>query len=63
MRLVRYLTDMERRNAYNDLVGKSEGKKPLERPRLRSEDNIKMDPREVGLELSVCIHIAQDRSR
>jgi hypothetical protein len=28
-----------------NLVGKSEGKNPLERPRLRWEENIKMDLR------------------
>ena len=31
------------------LVGKPEGKRPLERPRLRWEDNIKM-----GLQLAGC---------
>ena len=30
------------------LVGKSEGKRPLGRPRRRWEDNIKMDLQEVG---------------
>jgi len=30
------------------LVGKSEGKRPLERPRCRWEDNIKIDLQEVG---------------
>ena len=30
------------------LVGKPEGKRPLGGPRLRWEDNIKMDLREVG---------------
>jgi hypothetical protein len=33
----------ERRGVYRDLVGKPEGKRPLERTRLRREDNIKMD--------------------
>jgi hypothetical protein len=37
----------ERRGAYRALVGKPEGR-PLGRPRLRWEDNIKMDLREVG---------------
>jgi hypothetical protein len=32
----------EMRNAYNILVGKSEGKNPLKRPRRKWEDNIKM---------------------
>jgi hypothetical protein len=33
----------ERRGAYRALVGKPEGRRPLERPRCRWEDNIKMD--------------------
>jgi len=33
----------ERRGVYRVLVGKPEGKRPLRRPRLRWEDNIKMD--------------------
>jgi hypothetical protein len=37
----------ERRNAYSILVGKLEGKRPLERPRCRCVDNINMDLREV----------------
>jgi hypothetical protein len=36
------------RNAYRILVGKPEGKRPLERPRHRWVDNIKMDLREIG---------------
>jgi len=40
----------ERRGVYRVLVGKPEGKRPLGRPRLRWEDNIKTDLREVGLE-------------
>jgi hypothetical protein len=38
----------EKRYAYRILVGKSEGKKPLGRPRRRWVDNIKMDLREIG---------------
>jgi hypothetical protein len=38
----------ERRGVYRVLVGKPEGKKPLERPRRRWENNIKMDFQEVG---------------
>jgi hypothetical protein len=34
---------------YKVLVGKPEGKRPLERSRRRQEDNNKMDLREVGL--------------
>jgi hypothetical protein len=37
----------ERRGVYRVLVGKPEGKRQLERPRHRWEDNIKMDLQEV----------------
>jgi hypothetical protein len=37
----------ERRGAYRALVGKPEGRRPLERPRHGWEDNIKMDLREL----------------
>jgi hypothetical protein len=36
----------ERRGVYGFLVGKPEGKRPLGRPRLRCEGNIKMDLQE-----------------
>ena len=36
------------RGVYRVLVGKPEGKRPLGRPRLRWEDNIKVDLQEVG---------------
>jgi hypothetical protein len=38
----------ERRGVYSVLVGEPEGKRPLGRPWLRWEDNIKMDLQEVG---------------
>jgi hypothetical protein len=38
----------EGRNVYRVLVGKPEGKRPLERPRRRWENGIKMDLRETG---------------
>jgi hypothetical protein len=38
---------VERRDVYRDFVGKSEGKKPLGRPRRRWKRNIKMDLIEV----------------
>jgi hypothetical protein len=38
----------EGRNVYRVLVGKPEGKRPLERPRRRWEGVIKMDLREIG---------------
>jgi len=41
------------------LVGKSEGKRPLARPRLRWEDNIKMDLQDVGCGNTDWIELAQ----
>jgi hypothetical protein len=38
----------EGRDVYSVLVGKPEGKRPLERPRRRWEDGIKIDNREMG---------------
>jgi hypothetical protein len=44
-------------------VGKPEGRRPLEIPRPRWEDNIEMDIREVGCEGMDWINLAQDRDR
>jgi hypothetical protein len=52
-----------RRRAHRILVGKPEGRRPLERPRRRWEDNIKMDLREVGWDGADWIDLAQDRDR
>ncbi|KAJ4447441.1 hypothetical protein ANN_09448 [Periplaneta americana] len=52
----------ESRNAYRVLVGRSEGKRPLERPRRKWEDNIKMDLREVRYDDKDWINLAQDRT-
>jgi hypothetical protein len=38
----------ERRGAYRVLMGKREGRSPLERPRHKWEDYVKMDLREIG---------------
>jgi hypothetical protein len=43
----------EVRNAYKILVRKPEGRRPLGRPRCRWEDNIKMDLRELRLEVRI----------
>ena len=45
------------------LVGKPEVKRPLERPRCRWEDNIKMDLGEVGRGCGEWMELAQDRDR
>jgi hypothetical protein len=39
------------RNAYNNLVGKPRGKRPLGRPRYRQKHNIRMDLREIEWEV------------
>jgi hypothetical protein len=51
----------EGRGVYRVLVGRPEGKIPLERPRRRWEDNIKMDLREIGIDGANWIQLDQDR--
>jgi hypothetical protein len=53
----------EVRGAYNILVGRLEGRRPLGRPRRRWENNIKMDLREILFGDVDWIHWAQDRDR
>jgi hypothetical protein len=53
----------EERKVYKIWVEKSEGKRPLGRPRHRWEDGIRMDLREIGLESVDWIRLAQDRGR
>ena len=47
----------ERRDVYRVLVGKPERKRPLERPRHRWEDNIKMDLQKEGCGCIDWIHL------
>jgi len=53
----------EMRGIYRFLVGKTEGKRPLGRPWSRWEDNIKLDPQEVGCGGMDWIELAHDRDR
>ena len=53
----------EEMGAYRVLVGKPEGKRPLERPRRRWVDNIRMDLQEVGCGHVDWIGLGQDRDR
>jgi hypothetical protein len=53
----------EERKLYKVLVGKPKEKRPLGRPRLRWEDGIRMDLREIGLEGVDWSRLAQDRDR
>jgi hypothetical protein len=49
-------------NVYRVLVGRPEGKRPVRRPRRKWYDNIRMDLRELGIDGSNCIWLAQDGS-
>ena len=53
----------ERRFIYRVLVGKPDGKRPLGRPRLKWEDNIMMDLKEVGRGCGDWMELAEDRDR
>jgi hypothetical protein len=48
---------------YKVLVGKPDEKRPLGRPRLRWEDGIRMDLRDIGLGFVDWIRLAQDRGQ
>jgi hypothetical protein len=53
----------EVRGACNILVGRLEGRRPLERPRRRWEDNIKIDLGKIGFVDVDWFHLAQDGDR
>jgi len=64
MRWAGHVTRMgEERGVYRVLVGKSEGRRPLGRPRRRWMDNISVDLQEVGCGYMDWIGLAQDRDR
>ena len=54
---------MERRRVYRVLVEEREGNRPLGRPRRKWEENIKMDPQDMGCGGMEWIELAQDRDR
>jgi hypothetical protein len=56
-------THEEMKTAYNILVGKPKGTRPLGRLGHRWEDTIRTDLRETGSEYVDWIHLAQDRDR
>ena len=53
----------EELGVYRFLVGKTEERRPLGRPRRRWVDNIRMDHQEVGCGYMDWIGLAQDRDR
>ena len=62
MRWAGHVARMEEgRGVHKVLVGKPEGKRPLERPRHRWEDNIKMNIQEVGRGCGDWMELVQDR--
>jgi hypothetical protein len=55
---------VEEKKVYTVLVGKPEGKRPLERPRRRWEDGIRMDIMEIGWGGGMdWVRLAQDRDQ
>ena len=50
----------EGRSAFKMLTGKPTEKRPLERPRHRWEDNIRMDLEEIGIKAGNWANSAQD---
>ena len=51
----------EGRSAFKILTGKPTGKRSLGRPRLRWEDNIRMDLEEIDINTTNWVDSAQDR--
>jgi len=49
------------RGKLSGLLEKKLGKRPLGRPRLRWEDNVRMDLQEIGINTRNWVHSVQDR--
>ena len=60
LRWAGHLDRMEERSAYKILTGTPTGKRPLERPRRRWEDNIRMDLEEIVMNTRNWVDSAQD---
>ena len=63
MRWAGHVARMEEgRSAFKIVTGKRTGRIPLERPRRRWEDNIRMDLGEIGINAGNWVDSAQDRN-
>jgi hypothetical protein len=62
-RVLRTCSTNGEKSVYRILVGKSEGKRPLGRPRHRREDNVEMDLGQIAWGGVDCIDLAQDRDQ
>ena len=63
LRWVGHIARMEEgRGAFKILTGKPTGKRPLKRPRRRRKDNIRMDVKEIGINMMNWVNLAQDRN-
>jgi hypothetical protein len=61
MRWAEHVARIGGRSVYRVLTGRTEGKRPVERPRRRWKDNIKMDLRGIGIDRANWIQLAQVR--
>jgi hypothetical protein len=61
MRWAGHAARMGGRGVYRVLVGRPESNRPLERPRRRWGDNIKMDLRDIGIDFGNLIWLPQVR--
>ena len=61
LRWVGHVARMEEGRAFKILTGTPTGKKPLGRSRLRWEDNIRRDLKEIVINTRIWVDSAQDR--
>jgi hypothetical protein len=62
LRWVDYVARVEEsRSAFKILIGKPTGNRSLGRPRLRREDNIRIDLKQIGINTRNWVDSAQDR--
>ena len=62
LRWTGYVVGMEEgRSLFKIVIGKLTGKRPLEMPRHRWEDNIRMDFKDIGIITKNWVDLSQDR--